>query len=195
MIKGYAERGETGRAEEVLEAFEAQGPRGAVGHVANTLVEALVRAGDEDRARRLLKRNHLVMSGQDAIDAAILARRARDSATAHRYFEQAGDAVHSDPRALLEFAQTKIWLAIEAHRRRARGSNRRFLSKARSLLERVIQMEASPARHAWAWRELGRTLHRLGMPAREVERAYERAISLLPDEPRFARELRAVRRP
>lgn len=195
MIKGYAERGETGRAEEVLEAFEAQGPKGAMPHVANTLVEALVKAGDEDRARRLLKRNHLVMSGQDAIDAAILARRARDSATAHRYFEQAGDAVQSDPRALLEFAQTKIWLAIEAHRHRARGSNRRFLSEARSLLERVIQMDASPARHAWAWRELGRTLRWLEMPAREVERAYERAISLLPDEPRFARELRAVRRP
>ena len=193
MIKRYAEHGETGRAEDVLETFEAQGPKGAVAHVANTLVEALVKVGDADRARRLLKRNHLVMSGQDAIDAAILARRARDSRTAHRYFEQAGDAVHADPRALLEFAQTKIWLATEAHRHGHRGSNRRFLTEARALLERVVRMDASPARHAWAWRELGRTLRWLRMPVREVERAYERAIALLPDEPRFARELRGVR--
>ena len=193
MIKGYAERGETGRAEEVLETFEAQGPKGALAHVTNALVEALVRIGDEDKARRLLKRNRFTMSGRDAIDAAILARRARDSRTAHRYFEQAGAAVRSDPRALLEFAQTKMWLAVEAHRRGQRESNRRFLVDARALLERVIQMEASPARHAWAWRELGRTLRWLGMPVREVERAYERAIALLPDEPRFARELRGVR--
>lgn len=193
MIKRYAERGETGRAEEVLEAFEAQGPRGAAAHVANTLVEALVKAGDADRARRLLKRNRLVMTGRDAIDAAVLARRARDSRTAHRYFEQAGDTVHSDPRALLEFAQTNIWLAIEAHRRGQRESNRRFLAEARTLLERVVQMDASPARHAWAWRELGRTLRWLGMPVGEVERAYERAVALLPDEPRFVRELKALR--
>ena len=193
MIRGYVERGETGRAEEVLGAFEAQGPKAAVAHVANTLVEVLVKVGDEDRARRLLKSNHFVMSGQDAIDAAILARRARDSRTAHRYFEHAGDAVRSDPRALLEFAQTKIWLATEAHRGGQRESNRRFLTEARALLERVVQMDASPARHAWAWRELGRVLSWLRMPVREVERAYERAISLLPDEPRFASEMRELR--
>ena len=122
-------------------------------------------------------------------------RHPRPSRTgfAHRYFEQAGDAVHSDPRALLEFAQTKIWLAAEAHRRGRRESNRRFLTEARALLERVVQMDASPARHAWAWRELGRVLRWLGMPVGEVERAYERAISLLPDEPRFAREKKALR--
>jgi len=193
MIMGYAQRGDILRAEEVLEAFEAQGSKAAVAHVAITLVEALVRAGEEDRARRLLDSNHFIMSGQDAIDTAILARRARDSRTAHRYFEQAGQAVLSDPRALLEFAQTKIWLATEAYRHGRRESNRRFLTEARALLERVVQMDASPARHAWAWRELGRVLHWLRMPVGEVERAYERAISLLPDEPRFAREMKELR--
>ena len=193
MIRGYSERGETGRAQEVLEAFAAQGAPNAVAHVTNTLIEALVKVGDEDMAKRLLKRNHLAMSGEDAIDAAILARRARDSRTAHRYFEHAGDTVYSDPRGLLEFAQTKLWLASEANQQGQRDSNRRFLAEARTLLERVIQMEASPVRHAWAWRELARTLRWLGMPAREVEHAYQRAISLLPDEPRFVKELAAVR--
>ena len=131
--------------------------------------------------------------GQDAIDAAILARRLRDSPAAHRYFERAGEAVHADARALLEFAQTKISLAREAHRRRQTASNRRLLTEARTLLERVIQLDASPTRHAWAWRELARTLNWLRAPFREVENAYRNAIEHLPAEARFARELTQVR--
>ena len=194
MIRGHAERGETRRAEDILNAFSAQGPESAVPHVANTLIEALIKAGEDERAIRLLKRDHLVMSVQDAVDAAILARRAGDSRTAHRYFKRAGDALYADPRALLEFAQTKMRLAREAHWRRERASNRRFLTEARALLERVIQLDAAPARHAWAWRELARTLHWLRMPIREVKDAYRKAIELLPNEPRFVKELEEVGR-
>ena len=193
MIRAYARSGEIDRAEEVLETFEVQGPESAVPHVANTLIDVLLQAGEENRAHRLLRRNRSAPLGQDAIDAAILARRVRDSHAAHRYFERAGDAVYADPRALLEFAQTKLWLASEAHRKRRRDLNRRFLTDARALLERVIQLDASPARHAWAWRELARTLHWLRAPIREVEDAYRRAIELLPDEPRFAQELEQLR--
>ena len=194
MIRGHAERGDTRQAEDVLNAFSAQGPESAVPHVANTLIEALIKAGEDERAIRLLKRDHLFISVQDAVDAAILARRARDSRTAHRYFKRAGDALYADPRALLEFAQTKMRLAREAHRRREQASNRRFLTEARALLERVIQLDASPARHAWAWRELARTRQWLRMPIREVKDAYRKAIELLPNEPRFVQELEEVRR-
>ena len=101
--------------------------------------------------------------------------------------------MYADPRALLEFAQTKLWLASEAYREGRRDSNRRLLTEARALLERVIQLDASPARHAWAWRELARTLQWLRVPAREVEDAWRRATDLLPDEPRFVRELERMR--
>ncbi|MCY3776324.1 MAG: hypothetical protein OXH11_10100, partial [Candidatus Aminicenantes bacterium] len=84
--------------------------------------------------------------------------------------------------------------AREAHRRRERDSNRRFLTEARTLLERVIQLDASPARHAWAWRELARTHQWLRMPIREVRDAYRKAIELLPNEPRFVQELEEVGR-
>ena len=104
MVRSLGQRGEIGRAEEVLRTFEAQGPASAVSHVANTLVDVLLEAGDERKAQELLKRNWPMMFGQDAIDAAILARRLKDSQTAHRYFERAGDAVYADPRALHEFA-------------------------------------------------------------------------------------------
>ena len=189
MVRAYAESDEFERAEEVLKTFEAQGPESAVSYVANTLIEVLAEAGDESRARQLLRRSRPVLFGQDAIDAAILARRVKDSRVAHRYFERAGDAVYADPRALLEFAQTKLWLANETHRGRQRDSNRRFLREARALLERIIQLDTSPTRHAWAWRELARTLDWLQAPVGEVEGAYRRAIDLLPDEQRFRAEM------
>ncbi len=193
MIRAYGKNGEIGRAEGVLETFKVQGPESAVSYVANTLIDVLVEAGDESGARRLLRQHRPVLFGHDAIDAAILARRVRDSRAAHRYFERAGEAVYSDPRALLEFAQTKLWLANDAYRQRQYDSNPRLLTEARALLERVIQLDASPARHAWAWRELARTLRWLRAPVREVEAAYRRSIELLPDEPRFARELERMR--
>lgn len=189
LIRSYAKRGETARAEEVFQEFKAHGPAVAVPHVANALADVLVAAGDPERARQLLRQDDAARFGQDAIDAAIVARRARDSQLAHRHFERAGEAVDADPRALLEFAQTKLWLAGEAHRRGAPESSRRFLSEARTLLERVLQLTASETRHAWAWRELARTREWLGAPRREVEDAYERAIALLPSEDRFRKEL------
>ena len=196
MIRACAERQELERAEEVLDTFETNGPERAVPHVANTLVDVLIDAGGESETRKalqLLRQDRPALFGRDAIDAAILARRARDSRVAHRYFERAGETVYADPRVLLEFAQTKIWLSGDAHRKRQDDSRRRFLNEARALLERVIQLDASPARHGWAWRELARTRDWLRAPAREVEDAWLRAIECLPSEPLFARELQKYR--
>ena len=195
MIRLYAGRGEIGRAEEVLHRFETQGPENAAPHVVNVLIDVLMDAGERQKALRLLTQRRPTVFGQDAIDAAILARRARESRVAHRYFERAGDAVHADPRALLEFAQTKIWLSGEALRQRQRDSNRRFLTEARTLLERLIQLDTAPTRRAWAWRELARTRKWLGAPIREIEDAYRKAIELKPDEPLFVRELDQVQAP
>ncbi len=197
MIRLYAAQGQLEDAEAVFARFREQGPRIAIANVANTLIEALLTDGRESDARRLLGSLSEVVSAQDAIDTAILARRLRDSQAAHRYFEQAGDVVLSDSRALLEFAQTKLGLAQQVMRKRGpswREVNRRLLVEARELLERVIQMDASPARHAWAWRELARTLDWLRAPNRDVESAFQKAEELLPDEPRFAEELSRFRR-
>ena len=196
MIRAYAERHELERAESVLDTFEAVGPEHAVAHVANTLVDVLIDSGGESerrKARQLLRRDRPAVFGQDAIDAAILARRMRDSRVAHRHFERAGETVYVDARALLEFAQTKIRLSGDALRNGQHDSRRRLLNEARALLERVIQMDASPARHGWAWRELARTRTWLRAPASEVEDAYRRAIECLPNEPMFIRELRKFR--
>ena len=189
MIRTYAANGDIEGAEAVYGTFADQGPATALPHARNTLIDALMDAGEDRKARELLERHPpRDVSGQDAIDAAVLARRARQSRLAHRYFVRAADAVQTDPRALLEFAQTKAWLARETP-----DSRRRLLEEARELLERVLQMETSPTRHAWAWRELARTLHELRVPLREVEDAYGKAIKLLPNETRFAEELARIR--
>ena len=195
MIRLYAGREDIGRAEQVLQSFEANGPEGALPHVANALIDVLMDAGERPKALRLLTQRRPAVFGQDAIDAAILAKRARDYRVAHQYFERAGDVVFADPRALLEFAQTKIWLSGEALRKRERASNRRFLTEARTLLERLIQLDAAPTRRAWAWRELARTLNWQRAPAHEIEDAYRKAIELRPDEPRFVQELERLRTP
>ena len=189
MIRLHAVRREIWKAEAVLETFKEHGAENAVAHVENTLAEALIQAGDKKGALRLLERRRPALFGADVIDAAILARRAGDSLVAHRYFERAGDAAQDDPRALLEFAQTKLNLARDAYFHGKRDSNRRFLLEARPLLERVIQLDAPTMRHAWAWRELARTLEWLRAPGRDVEDAYRRAIELLPEETRFSGEL------
>ena len=197
MIRLYAAQGQLEDAEAVFARFRERGPRIAIANVANTLIEALLTDGRKDDARRLLDSLSEVVSAQDAIDTAILARRLRDLQVAHRYFKQAGDVVLGDSRALLEFAQTKIGLAQQVRRKRWsswRAVHRRLLVEARELLERVIQMDASSARHAWAWRELARTLDWLRAPSRDVESAFQKAQELLPDEPRFAEELSRFRR-
>ena len=196
MIRLYAERDDPDKAEAVFTRFRDIGPKSAIPNVANIWIEVLLNHGRNGDARRLLDEFAENTSAQDAIDAAILARRLRESRIAHRYFQQAGDAVQTDSRALHEFAQTKMWLAQEARGKQRRGwreVDRRLLVEARGLLERVTGMDASPARHAWAWRDLARTLNWQRAPAGEVEAAFGNATRLLPNEPRFAEELEQFR--
>ena len=192
MIRLHAERGEVGPAEQVWAKFLDEGPEFGRGHVTNVLVEAFLEIGEKTVARRALDTLGEVPSSADAIDTAILARRLNEQRIAHRYFERAGDAVAKDVRALHELAQTKIHLARDAYQQRSassREANHRLLLEARDLLERVVLMEASPTRHAWAWRDLARVRDWLHAPRRDVVAAFERACGLLPEEPRFVSEL------
>ena len=196
MIRWYAERDDLEAATGVLEDFRREGSNAAVPNVTSTLIEVLFEGGRDREARALLTHLPDSMAGLAAITAALLARRFKEEPTAHRYFGQAGAALDSHPRALHEYAQTKIWLAGQAIRERRRGSrdaSRQLLGEARSLLERVIQLEAPKSRRAWAWRDLGRTLNRLRAPVREIEQSYRRAIALLPEEERFKEELHTLR--
>ena len=196
MIRLHAERDDPEASEAVFQRFCDLGPGAAMPTVANTWIEVLLDHGRDGDARRLLDELGESASARDAIDAAILARRLRESRIAHQFFQQAGDAIHTDSRALHEFAQTKIRLAQETRDKQRRAWHevyRRLLVEARGLLERVIQMDASPTRHAWAWRDLARTLNWLRAPDSDVQAAFDNALRLLPGEPRFAEELERFR--
>ena len=196
LIRRFAERDDLDAAEEVFDRFRRAAPETAIANVANAWVEILLDHHRVDDARRILARLDRSTSARDAVDSAILARRLRDPRLAHRYFEQAGDAALTDARASHEFAQTKMRLAQDAIAKRERSGravNRRLLVEARKLLERVLQMDASATRRAWAWRDLARVCNWLRLPANEVETAFENAIGLLPGEARFKEELQQFR--
>ena len=151
-------------------------------------LEALVADGQRERAHRFLEEKALVFSPREATGAAIVARRLKDACLAARLFDAAGPAILDDPRALLESAQNKLWLAGKAHRDGRPDVNRRLLEDARTLLERLLGMDAPTRRHAWAWRELGRIRHWLHEPTPAVREAYANAMRLAPDEERFRNE-------
>ena len=189
MVRILAEKREIGRAESVFRTFVVQGSQDAISQVENALIKALLDSGYTERALEMLRRDRPALFGQDAIDSAVLARRAGDALAAHRCFERAGDAIFADPHVMLEFAQTKLRLAQMKDGKQHQLSNRHLLNEARSLLNRVTQLDSSRTCHAWAWREMGRTLECLGAPVKDARAAYSKAIELLPDEPRFIQEM------
>lgn len=193
LIRQCAQRDDFDNAKDVFERFCRAAPDVAVANVLNSWVEILLDHNLEDEARRILKQRVNRTWGPDAVDAARLARRLGEPDLAHGYFALAGDVLEADPRALHEFAQTKMLLAqkaIEARLHSWRDVSQRLLVEARRLLERVLQLNASATRCAWAWRDLARVLDRLGKPANEVETALQNAVRLLPTEARLAQELR-----
>jgi len=188
-IRLLCEREKLAEAEAVLASFKEAAADVFHPFVVNVYIEMLLNADRKNEATKLLKQQPLYLANADALDAAILARRLGDQKRAHRYFELAGDTVLHDARTLHELAQTKIKLAQEMFRGKARESNRRLLTEAKGLLERVLQMEADRTRHAWAWRDLGRVKKWMKYPRGEVVAAYKKAIELLPTEQRFKNEL------
>ncbi|MDE2784288.1 MAG: putative DNA binding domain-containing protein [Gemmatimonadota bacterium] len=188
LIRDLVAGGDLDRAEPMIETALSMDPESQRPEVIVPWLEALVADGQGDRVRRFLFRAAGRLSPHEAIGAAIVARRLRESELAARLFDVAGSAILRDPRALLECAQNKLWQAGQAHREGVSDRNRALLGDARILLERLLRMDASNRRHAWAWRELARARRWLGEPTSAVDEAYANATRLAPDETRFLKE-------
>ncbi|MCK5805688.1 MAG: putative DNA binding domain-containing protein, partial [Lentisphaeria bacterium] len=128
-----------------------------------------------------------LLDGSSSFEAAIMEKRLRRFKKAHRYFEKAGDRVLQDVKALHEFAQVKMKLADLPRGRRQ--ISQRILREAEELLTRVVQMDAPPTRHAWAWYDLGRVRKWLKTPVSQQIEAFRKAVALAPDEHRFQEAL------
>ena len=97
--------------------------------------------------------------------------------------------VLQDARALHEFAQAKLQLTAALSKSQSIADQQvrtRLLQEAAGYLERVIQMEAPPTRHAWAWFNLGQARQKLGAARQDVIDAYEKAAALGPLDHRFS---------
>ncbi len=191
LVREKAEQGDLPGAESLLVDLDTP-ELGAFARALTALASAYADSGDEKKSKALLNRLPLILAAQDAFDAAILERRLGRQERAHRLFERAGDLVLRDVRALHEFAQTKMSLTgrlVRSDRFADQQTRKRLLQEAMAYLERVIQMDAPPTRHAWAWFNLGQVRQWLRAPRQDVIAAYQKACDLAPDEDRFQRAL------
>ena len=188
LVRQCVTLGDPDRAEPVVEAVLELDPESERPNVVVPWLEALVADGQQERAHRFLREQASSLSPRDAIGAAIVARRLRESDAAATLFDVAGTLILDDPRALLESAQNKLWLAGRAHREGLADRNQELLRDARILLERLLRLDAPRRRHAWAWRELARARRWVGESASAVDEAYAMATELAWDETKFWRE-------
>lgn len=201
LIEAYCAHEKFSKARAVYESFRTQTPRTSEAKVVATLSRCYLSAGLEREAREVLEHLKLVSSAHDAIELAILERRARREDKAHRLFQRAegSDALLSDPKALHEFAQCKLNLARKAHktgqhRQHGRQVNKRLLGEARELIDRVLQLEAHAIRHARAWTDLAQILHYLREPKDQIFAALDRAVEMAPDDHLICERADQIRR-
>jgi ATP-dependent DNA helicase RecG len=195
LVREKAEQGDLSGAESLLTDLDTR-ELGAFARALTALASAYADTGDEKKSKVLLDRLPPILAARDAFDAAIVERRLDRQDRAHRLFERAGDLVLRDARALHEFAQTKLSLTgrlVRSDRLADQQTRKRLLQEAMAYLERVIQLDAPQARHAWAWFNLGQAREWLKLPRQDVIAAYQKACDLAPDEDRFQRALAQAR--
>jgi ATP-dependent DNA helicase RecG len=169
----------------------------AAAALVGTMAEAYLKTGQTAEAEGVLDEMPPVLSGQEAMDAAIIERRLGREKQAYGYFLQAGEMVYGDVKALQEFAQNKMKLTKPLSRPPfSQEKNRtriRLLKEAETLLDRVVQLDAPPTRRAWAWYHLGQVRAWLKKPLNEVIAAYDSAVKLNAEEKQFKQALNRYR--
>jgi ATP-dependent DNA helicase RecG len=198
LIKLLCKRERFKQAREVYERFRSNEPRTGDGRVIATLAESYLTAELTQEAKDVLGDLASITSAREAIDLAILQRRALQEEKANRLFQKAegSDAMLSDPKALHEFAQCKIKLSREAHKsatKRGKEVNRKLLLEASELLQRVLQMDAHPKRHAHAWLDMAKVLFFLKEPRDEINNALKKAAELAPQDAEIEEQTRWIR--
>ena len=171
-------------AQTCLERFELAEDRTETSQPYLRYASVLLNRGRDGEARRWLSRVPVTSGYGDLLEAAILSKRARDYREAHRLFDGIYPRANDDPKVVQEFAQTKIAIArnVPPHDRATKTTLSR---QAVELLRRAISLADDPARKAWCWFDLARTLAWRGEANSDIEHAFRQAMALKPDEERF----------
>jgi ATP-dependent DNA helicase RecG len=120
----------------------------------------------------------------DLIELAVLYKRSDRLRDAHSVFASNYDIIKDNPKAIHEYAQTKLRLSTSLASRDM-ATKRRLTRDAVELLRRAIQLSGDTMRNAWCYYDLARSLAWLRSPDTEVLQAYSKAMELQPNEPRF----------
>lgn len=187
LIEYAAAAGDVALAQAVFAAVERDARVGERRLAYLTMARVYLDRQEHATARRLLAQMPQPTAATDELELAILYKRSGDFEHAHKLFVVAYPRLQNDPKAVHEFAQTKMKLAAKAGRRGSHGraASRRLNREASELLRRAIALAESPVRRGWAWFDLAHVLARLKSPESEIRDACEHAINALPDEPRF----------
>jgi ATP-dependent DNA helicase RecG len=188
LIEYSAAQGDMTLARRVLRDLEQT--QGATDrHIAYiSLARALLDSKKDEEANVLLNNIPTPSNASAAVELAILNKRSNKLKKAHQIFSSIAHDIQGDPKALHEFAQTKMKLASEIQTRSNADYNTRtrLNREAAELLRRVLSLAPDQlTRTAWAWFDLARTMAWLKEPEAEIQKACEKAIELEPGEPRF----------
>lgn len=197
LVAELCRQGDLERAERVYREFRARPERRDEPRVVAAMAGGLLDMGRTAEASRILDDAPASARGRDAMELAILERRAGRQASAHQHFLDAREVVLDDPHATHELAQTKLALAEQlraSRRRQDREARSELLREAEALLRRVLETYTSTTRRAWAWFDLAQVLRWQEGREEEAQRAVEEAIRLLPGELRFHGALSRKRR-
>jgi ATP-dependent DNA helicase RecG len=197
-IEYLADSGDLASARKVFSRLEqTEGARDR--HLAYmALARAYLEVDQRDDAAALLSSAPRPSAIRPQVDLAILHKRSRDLEAAHRQFSAIASQIQTDPRALLEWAQTKIALArnLATADDVAPAARQQLLREALDMLARVTELtHDQPVRASWAWFEIARVRASLQEPEASIEDALTRALQLYPGEPQFQewRQQRAAR--
>lgn len=177
-------------AQHTLQQFEGQVVKSEPSNPYLTMARILIDKARAREANEVLGRIPPSRTVHDTVETAILMKKAKDFSGAHHLFAEAYSINPDDPKIVHEFAQTKMKLARSLWKKEDIGTKKRLNIEALELLRRAIQLSNDPTREAWCWLDLARTLDWLRSPYSEIEAAYLKALSLLPDETRFQEEYR-----
>jgi ATP-dependent DNA helicase RecG len=148
------------------------------------MAKAFLDNQDIERAAAILSKAPSPPQIDELIELAILHKRAERLNQAHKIFAHNYALIKNDPKALHEYAQTKMKLAAAPQTRRY-DIRKRLNREAVELLRRAIQLTDDHVRKAWCWFDLARNLAWFRAPETEILQAYTKAVELLPDESRF----------
>ena len=182
LINYYAELNDLSRARELFRIAESNEDMSDRQQPYISMAKALLDRDNIPEAQEILNQTPSPIDIDELVELALLHKRSDRLQQAHRLFSDNFDLIKDNPKAVHEYAQTKMKLAGKNS-----GETRQRLNReAAELLRRAIQLSDSSIRSAWCWYNLAQVLGYMMSPSSEIDQAYQKAIQLIPSERRFS---------